>query len=56
MKLPEGFKLLEAGSREKHSIKPRTLYGLKQSRRMWHISEYLIKEVSKMILFVHVHS
>jgi hypothetical protein len=46
MKLPERFKLLEAGSREKHSIKPRTsLYGLKQLRRMWHISEYLLKEV-----------
>jgi hypothetical protein len=45
MKLPEGFKLLEAGFREKHSIKPRTsLYELKQSRRMWHISEYLMKE------------
>jgi len=47
MKLPEGFKLLGAGSREQYSIKlNKFLYGLKQSRRMWYnrLSEYLIKE------------
>ena len=47
MKLTEGFKLSEVGSREQYSIKlNKSLYGLKQSRRMWynHLSEYLIKE------------
>ena len=50
MKLPEGFKLPEAassGSREQYSIKlNRSLYGLKQSGRMWYnrLSEYLLKE------------
>ena len=47
MKLPEGFKLPGAGSREQYSIKlNKSLYGLKQSGRMWYnrLSEYLIKE------------
>ncbi|KAK8505395.1 hypothetical protein V6N12_067362 [Hibiscus sabdariffa] len=50
MKLPEGFKLPEAvnsGSREHYSIKlNRSLYGLKQSGRMWYnrLSEYLLAE------------
>lgn len=50
MKLPEGFKLPEAAnsnSRENYCIKlNRSLYGLKQSGRMWYnrLSEYLIKE------------
>ena len=48
MKIPEGFKLLDACTpRNLFSIKlQRSLYGLKQSGRMWyqHLSEYLIKE------------
>lgn len=50
MKLPEGFKLPKAcnsGYREQYSIKlNRSLYGLKQSGRMWYerLSEYLLKE------------
>ena len=47
MKLPNGFKLPGAGSREQYLIKlNKSLYGLKQSRRMWYngLSEYLIKE------------
>ena len=47
MKLPEGFKLSGAGSREQYSIKlNKSLYGLKQSGRMWYnrFSECLIKE------------
>ena len=47
MKLPKGFKLPGAGSREQYSIKlNKSLYGLKQSGRMWYnrLSEYLIKE------------
>jgi hypothetical protein len=35
MKLPKGFKIPEAGSREQYSIKlNKSLYGLKQSGRM----------------------
>ena len=50
MKIPEGLKLPEAyksKSREMYSIKlQRSLYGLKQSGRMWYnrLSEYLMKE------------
>ena len=50
MKIPEGFKLPEAVStkpRSMLSIKlQRSLYELKQSRRMWYnrLSEYLLKE------------
>ena len=50
MKIPEGFKMPEASSskpREKYSIKlQRSLYGLKQSGRMWfnRLSEYLIQK------------
>ncbi|KAL5809036.1 hypothetical protein ACOSQ3_029727 [Xanthoceras sorbifolium] len=50
MKIPEGFKMPEAyksRSRNLYSIKlQRSLYGLKQSGRMWYnrLSQYLIKE------------
>jgi hypothetical protein len=50
MKIPEGYKMTEAynyKSRSIYSIKlPRSLYRLKQSRRMWYnrLSEYLLKE------------
>ena len=50
MKIPEGFKLPEAVStkpRSMFAIKlQRSLYGLKQSGRMWYnrLSEYLLKE------------
>ena len=50
MKIPEGFKMpetCESKSRELYSVKlQRSLYGLKQSRRMWYnrLSECLIKE------------
>jgi Reverse transcriptase (RNA-dependent DNA polymerase) len=50
MKVPEGLKMSEAFKskpREIYSIKlKRSLYGLKQSGRMWYnrLSEYLIKE------------
>ena len=51
MKILEGFKLPEENNRKSHStcsIKlQRSLYGLKQSGRMWYnrLSEYLLKEV-----------
>ena len=50
MKIPEGFKLPEAVSTKPHSMLSiklqRSLYGLKQSGRMWYnrLSEYLLKE------------
>ena len=50
MKIPEEFRLPEANNtkpRSMCSIKlQRSLYGLKQSRRMWYnrLSEYLLKE------------
>ena len=50
MKIPKGFKLLEANNtkpRNMCSIKlQRSLYRLKQSGRMWYnrLSEYLLKE------------
>ena len=48
MKIPEGFKIPDACTpRNLFSIKlQRSLYGLKQSGRMWYqrLSEYLIKE------------
>ena len=50
MKIPEGFKLPEAMNsqpRSMYSIKlQRSLYGLKQSDRMWYnrLSQYLLKE------------
>jgi hypothetical protein len=49
MKIPKGYKMPEAynsKSRNIYSIKlQRSLYGLKQSRRMWYnrLSEYLLK-------------
>ena len=49
MKVPEGFQLSQVNTsqpRNMYSIKlRRSLYGLKQSRRMWYnrLSEYLIK-------------
>ena len=50
MKIPEGFTLLEAMNskpRSMYSIKlQRSLYGLKQSGRMWYnlLNQYLLKE------------
>ena len=50
MKIPEGYRMPEvynSKSRSMYSIKlQRSLYGLKQSGRMWynHLSEYLLKE------------
>ena len=47
MKVPEGLKIPEACNREIYSVKlQRSLYGLKQSGRMWYnrFSEYLLKE------------
>ena len=50
MKIPEGFKLSEANCTKPHNMYliklQRSLYGLKQSRRMWYnrLSEYLLKE------------
>jgi len=48
MKLPEGFNLPnKTNSKEDYSIKlNKSLYGLKQSGRMWYnrLSEYLLKE------------
>ena len=48
MKIPEGFKMPDACTPHNlFSIKlQRSLYGLKQSGRMWYqrLSEYLIKE------------
>ena len=50
MIIPEGFKLHEANSTESRSMclinLQRSLYGLKQSGRMWynHLSGYLLKE------------
>ena len=50
MKIPEGFKLPEANCtkpRSMYSIKlQRSLYGLKQSGRMWYnrLSKYLLKK------------
>ena len=46
MKIPDGYKLPEAKSKSMYSLKlRRSLYGLKQSGRMWYnrLSEYLIK-------------
>ncbi|WJZ98775.1 hypothetical protein VitviT2T_017282 [Vitis vinifera] len=56
MKIPEGFKLPDANNtkpRSMYSIKlQRSLYGLKQSGRMWYnrLSEYLLKEGSPMVV------
>ena len=50
MKILEEFKLLETNSTKSHSMYSiklqRSLYGLKQSGRMWynHLSKYLLKE------------
>ena len=50
IKIPKGFTFLEAMNskpQSMYSIKlPRSLYGLKQSSRMWysHLSQYLLKE------------
>ena len=49
MKIPEGFRLLEANNTKPHSMYSiklqRSLYGLKESRYMWYnyLSEYLLK-------------
>ena len=59
MKLLERFKLPRACSREQYSIKlNKSLYGLKQSGRMWYnrLSEYLIKEGYKNDSICHVYS
>ena len=51
MKIPKGFKLpkvMNSKPRSMYSIKlQRSLYGLKQSGRIWHnrLSQYLLKEV-----------
>ena len=50
MKILEGFKLSEANIRKPHNMYSmklqRSLYGLKQSGRMWYnrLSKYLLKE------------
>ena len=47
MKIPDGYKLPEAKSKSIYSLKlRRSLYGLKQSERMWcnRLSKYLVKE------------
>ena len=60
MKIPEGYKMPEAYTLcNLFSIKlQRSLYGLKQSGRMWYkrLSEYLMKEEYKNILYAHVCS
>ena len=62
MKVPEGIKLPESNNsqpRELFSIKlKRSLYGLKQSGRMWYnrLSEYLMKEGYKNKLHAHAFS
>jgi len=61
MKLPEGFNLPEAdslGSREDYSIKlNKSLYGLKQSGRMWYnrLSKYLLREGYKKWLHLFIY-
>ena len=51
MKIPEGFKLPKENNTKSHSMYliklQRSLYGLKQSERMWynHVCENLLKEV-----------
>ena len=50
MKIPEGFKMTKANKLKPHSLYSfklqRSLYGLKQSGRMWYnrLSNYLLKE------------
>ena len=50
MKIPKGFKLLEANNTKPRNMclikLQRSLYGLKQSRRMWYnrLNKYLLKE------------
>ena len=60
MKIPKGYKMPETYTPcNLFSIKlQRSLYGLKQSDRMWykHLSEYLIKKDTEMILYAHVCS
>jgi len=60
MKILEGFKVPEvysSKSRNLYSLQ-RSLYGLKQSGRMWYncLSEYLLKEGHVIIPYVHVCS
>ena len=62
MKIPKGFKLPKANCtkpRNMYSIKlQRSLYGLKQSGRMWYnrLTEYLLKNGIGITLYAHASS
>jgi hypothetical protein len=59
MKIPEGFTMPKAFCNEPRSVYSiklqKSLYGLKQSGRMWYnrLNEYLLKEGLRMTRFVH---